>query len=128
MSFFLSNSFRRTLCLAHRKGPSIKYVCKFYQKSACAYQGVKNSTFWVNFSVFQSFCRCIDDVCQSNYYANIQREHLVRFGSKLQRCVRKPILSNLGTQIFKKLSPVTTVVVPPGVSNINKLLTVLVQE
>ena len=45
MSFFPSNSFRRTLFVAHHEGPSIKYVCKFYQKSVCAYQGVKNSIF-----------------------------------------------------------------------------------
>ena len=42
-----------------------------------------------------------------------------------RKCVRKPISANLGTRIFKKFSPVQAVVVPPGETNISKLLTAL---
>ena len=37
-----------------------------------------------------------------------------------KKCVRKPILANLGTRIFKNFSPVQTIVVPPGKTNIKK--------
>ena len=42
-----------------------------------------------------------------------------------KKCVRKPILANLSTRIFKNLSLVqaAVAVVPPGESNISKLLT-----
>ena len=39
--------------------------------------------------------------------------------------VKKPILASLGAQIFKKFSMLHTVVVPPGETNISKLLTTL---
>ena len=42
-----------------------------------------------------------------------------------RKCVRKPILVDLGTRIFKRFSLVETVVVPPRGSNISKLLTAL---
>ena len=42
-----------------------------------------------------------------------------------RKCVRKPILVNLGIRIFKDFSPVQTTVVPPGEANISKLLTAL---
>ena len=42
-----------------------------------------------------------------------------------RKCVRKPILFNQRTRIFIKLSPVQTTVVPPGKTNISKLLTAL---
>ena len=41
--------------------------------------------------------------------------------------VKKPILASLGAQIFKKFSMLHTVVVPPGETNISKLLTTLTQ-
>ena len=41
--------------------------------------------------------------------------------------VKKPILASLGAQIFKNFSMVHTVVVPPGETNISKLLTTLTQ-
>ena len=37
------------------------------------------------------------------------------------KCIRKPILANLGTQVLKDLSPEQTVVVPSGETNIIKL-------
>ena len=42
-----------------------------------------------------------------------------------KKCVRKPIIANLATRIFKKFSPVQAIVVPPGEINIIKLLTAL---
>ena len=42
-----------------------------------------------------------------------------------RKCVRKPILANQGIRIFKNFSPVQTVMVPPGETNISKLLTAL---
>ena len=42
-----------------------------------------------------------------------------------RKYVKKPILVSLGTQIFKIFSPVQTIVVPPGETNISKLLTTL---
>ena len=42
-----------------------------------------------------------------------------------RKYVKKPILVSLGTQIFKSFSPVQTIVVPPGETNISKLLTTL---
>ena len=42
-----------------------------------------------------------------------------------RKYVTKPILVNLGTRIFKNFSPVQTIVVPPGETNISKLLTAL---
>ena len=42
-----------------------------------------------------------------------------------RKCVRKPPLVNLGVQILKNFSPVQTIVVPPGETNINKLFTAL---
>ena len=39
--------------------------------------------------------------------------------------VTKPISGNLGTRIFKIFSPVQTIVVPPGETNISKLITAL---
>ena len=42
-----------------------------------------------------------------------------------RKYVRKPILVNLGTWIFKNFSPVQTIVVPPGEANISKLLTAI---
>ena len=42
-----------------------------------------------------------------------------------KKCIRKPILVNLGTWIFKNFSLVQTVVVPPWEANISKLLTSL---
>ena len=42
-----------------------------------------------------------------------------------RKCVRRLILGNIGTLIFKNWSPVQTVVVPPGETNISKLLTAL---
>ena len=43
-----------------------------------------------------------------------------------KNCVRKPMLANLETRIFKNLSPMQTFVVPPGENNISNLLTALI--
>ena len=54
--FFLFDFLsKKTICVTHRKAPSIKYVRKIYRKinislaliraRTCAYQGVKNATF-----------------------------------------------------------------------------------
>ena len=42
-----------------------------------------------------------------------------------KKCVRKQILANLVTRLFKNFSPVQTVVVPPEETNISRLLTSL---
>ena len=42
-----------------------------------------------------------------------------------RKCVRKPILVNLGSRIFKNFSPVQTVVVFPGEVHISKLFAAL---
>ena len=42
-----------------------------------------------------------------------------------RKCVRKPILTDLGTQIFKTFSLVEIVMVPLGETDISKLLTAL---
>ena len=63
---------------------------------------------------------------QSKYFVNFRREKLAGLGNQYQRkCVRKPILANLGTRIFKRFSPVQAIVVPPRETNISKLLTAL---
>ena len=67
----------------------------------------------------QYLCRWIDDASQSNYFANKKWFGLAT--NYKRKWVIKPILANLGTRIFKNFSPVQTVVVPPGETNISKL-------
>ena len=64
---------------------------------------------------------------QIKYFANIQKKSWFGWTTNDKRkCVRKPILANPVTRIFKHLSPVQTIVGPPGETNISKLLTTFI--
>ena len=110
---------------------SIKYIHKIYRKSTSAYMcvsGSKKCYFFGNFCIRTLWVAPNNVFVDSNLKAIILRIFREKswFGlatSFKRKCIRKLILVNLVTQIFKNFSPVQTVVVPPGETNISKLLT-----
>ena len=107
-------------------------VCTFYATISTNNQGKKMIFFLSGFLSYRKhtlnsvFVDASINASQSKYFANIQKKSWFGWTTNDKRkCVRKPILANPVTRIFKHLSLVQPIVVPPGETNISKLLTTI---
>ena len=141
------------MCVAHRKGPSIKFI------HTCAYQGVKKCYFSGKLCVYtlsMALNSVFVDALMMHLGPNLESKDMraifqKKDKNKAEKCQKKEqkgqniwklrqkctkfenILKKDGwlganfsqsrTRIFKNFSPVKTIVVPLGETNIGKLLT-----